>query len=195
MLTGRGFLASQTRAPPGQRAYAVVICTEQGAEFVRSQQPLVLPLSGDMLQQEAAVRQAAEAAAAARLEADALEAQKNVVQAEEQRLFKILQDVRKVSEPACGWIVTGLNACIAGHHDLLPIAAHALVLCRQQLLLRAWPPRSCAATLRCGRSRGAGLGSAPRWPPARAAPRSLCTSTARWVGGWSLTSATAIASL
>jgi hypothetical protein len=103
MLTGRGFLASQTRAPPGQRAYAVVICTEQGADFLRGQQPLVLPLSGDMLQQEAAVQQAADAAAAARLAAEALEAQKNVVQAEEQRLFKILQDVRKVGQSSgCG---------------------------------------------------------------------------------------------
>ena len=114
MLTGRGFLASQTRAPPGQRAYAVIICTEQGAEFLRGQQPLVLPLSGDMLAQEAAVQQAAEAAAAARLAAEALEAAKNVVQAEEQRLFKVLQDVRKVSQPASRGVGAGrsVSQCV-----------------------------------------------------------------------------------
>lgn len=96
MLTGRGFIAGHTKAPPGQRAYAVVSCTESGAAFLRSQQPLVLQLSGEMLQQEKAAREAAEAAAAAAAAAAALEAQRNAVQAEEQRLFRVLTDVRKV---------------------------------------------------------------------------------------------------
>lgn len=97
MLTGRGLIAGHTKAPPGQRAYAVVSCTEAGAAFLRSQQPLVLQLSGELLAQEKAARAAAEAAAAAAAAAAALEAQRNVVQAEEHRLFRALLDVRKAS--------------------------------------------------------------------------------------------------
>lgn len=96
MLTGRGLIASITKAPPGQRAFAVVTCTDkvghggwsvsahvgdtktclhaatklstphctlritapvttalpcQGAAFLRSQEPLVLQLSGELAQQ------------------------------------------------------------------------------------------------------------------------------------------------
>ena len=96
MLTGKGFIAGHTKAPPGQRAFAVVSCTDAGAAFLRSQQPLVLQLSGEMAQQERAAREAAAAAAAAAAQAQALHAQRDAVTAEEQRLFRVLQDVRKV---------------------------------------------------------------------------------------------------
>lgn len=96
MLTGQGFIAGHTKAPPGQRAFVVVSCTEAGAAFLRSQQPLVLQLSGEMLQQERAACEAAAAAAAAAAATEALHAQRNAITAEEQRLFRVLQDVRKV---------------------------------------------------------------------------------------------------
>ena len=97
MLTGRGLLAGHTKSTPGQRAYAVVCVTEQGAAFLRASTPLVLQLSGDMLAQEREARRAAEAAAVASAAAEALLGQRNEVQAEEHRLFRALQDVRKVS--------------------------------------------------------------------------------------------------
>ncbi|PRW18345.1 putative ATP-dependent DNA helicase [Chlorella sorokiniana] len=102
MLTGRGLIASITKAPPGQRAFAVVTCSDKGAAFLRSQEPLVLQLSGELAQQEKEARAAAEAAAAAQAAAAALQAQRNAVQAEEQTLFRALQDVRKTVAAAAG---------------------------------------------------------------------------------------------
>lgn len=159
MLTGRGLLATHTKAQPGQRAYQVVSVTEQvggragrcgawpgwfgsggeqlwwglvlrrclgpagahslaspasacapgfllpppaprpphqGAAFLRSSEPLVLQLSGELAAQEREAAAAAAAAAERAAAAAALEAQRDGVRAEEQRLFRALQDVRKV---------------------------------------------------------------------------------------------------
>lgn len=74
----------------------------QGGAFLRSRDPLVLSLSGEMAAQEREARRMAEAAAAAQAAAAALESQRSAVQAEEQRLFRALQDVRKVWWRWCG---------------------------------------------------------------------------------------------
>lgn len=102
MLTGRGLLAGHTKATPGQRAYAVVSVTEQGAAFMRASTPLVLQLSADMLQQEREAARAATAAAAAAAAASVADAAAEAKQQEGQRLFRLLQDVRKVSERWAG---------------------------------------------------------------------------------------------
>ena len=192
MLTGRGLIASITKAPPGQRAFAVVTCTDKvghsswsvsahvgdtktglhaatklstphctqristpvttalpctgrripalsgaagaaaergaGAAGGRAVQlkllhacvihgasslyvarfavphsfiyspfvPFWSPSHPSFVIQEKEARAAAEAAAAAQAAAAALQAQRNAVQAEEQALFRALQDVRKV---------------------------------------------------------------------------------------------------
>jgi hypothetical protein len=85
---------------PQQWISAVERCiapgTLQGAAFLSLNDALVLPLSGEMLAHERAAREAAQAAAAAEAAARALHEQRNVVKEEEQRLFRSLQDVRKV---------------------------------------------------------------------------------------------------
>lgn len=93
---GRGLCTSQVslRGTVEQLADALL----QGAYFLHSDHSLVVPLSAEMLEQEKEARKAAEAAAAAAAAAAALHGQRSMVKDEEGRLFRALQDVRKVSK-------------------------------------------------------------------------------------------------